>query len=94
VPPAQGWGPCPYMGHRVGHHGMPHEHFGRGQFPMPMPSLDQLPNLPAAPLQFGSLGDDVSALQSILVALGYLHCGPWHLARKTFGKRTYEAILR
>lgn len=56
--------------------------------------LDQLPPLPAAPLQFGSLGDDVAALQSVLVALGYLHCGPWHLARKTFGKRTFEAILR
>ena len=66
-----------------------------GWVPMQQPQyLNQLPSLPAAPLQFGSLGDDVAALQSILVALGYLHCGPWHLARKTFGKRTFEAILR
>jgi hypothetical protein len=103
-PPQQGgWGACSYMDFRGGR-GMAHlvgDHFGRyaaasGHFPMSMQSqsLDQLPPLPAAPLQFGSLGDEVAALQSILVALGYLHCGPWHLARKTFGKRTYEAILR
>jgi len=69
--------------------------FGPSGMSMQQPqSLDQLPPLPSAPLQFGSIGDDVAALQSILVALGYLHCGPWHLARKTFGRRTYEAILR
>ncbi len=57
-------------------------------------SLDHLPPLPAAPLQLGSFGDDVAALQSSLVVLGYLQCGPWQLAQKKYGKRVFEAILR
>ena len=53
-----------------------------------------LPQLPPAPLGFGACGDDVALLQSVLVALGYLQCGPWHLFKKHYGRRTCEAVHR
>ena len=53
-----------------------------------------LPHLPPAPLGFGACGDDVAALQSVLVVLGYLQCGPWHLFKKHYGRRTCEAVHR
>jgi len=57
-------------------------------------TLSQAPPPPPAPFQFGESGDNVVALQHVLIALGYLRCGPWHLAKKQFGKRTYDAVCR
>jgi hypothetical protein len=54
--------------------------------------VEMIPSPPPAPLSFGSCGDDVTALQTVLIALGYLHCGPWHMAKKHFGRRTCEAL--
>ena len=68
---------------------------GFGNFPIvDFSSVDKIPTPPPAPLSLGSCGDEVSALQSALMALGYLHCGPWHLMRKHFGKKTMEAVYR
>ena len=67
---------------------------GQGPVAMGAQAAGALRNLPPAALAFGACGNEVAALQSVLLALGYLQGGPWHLFKMHYGSRTCEAVHR